>query len=201
MSTATTLTAADARQLTARIRDALSLADDLLAQAFDGRAWAALGHASWDDYCARELPGLRMIRLSKVAQSERFAALAQQGMSTHAIASAYGVSQGTVRNRLKGVERPATVRSLDGITRPSRMQRPDPLGPLSPTLVEELTQWQTVVRHVVRAGARGLTCFEFERRLRWGHGKASAAFHAAERKGYVTRDGQFRDGYGVYLSR
>jgi hypothetical protein len=37
------LTAAEARRLTARIRDALALADVLVARAYAGRAWAGAG--------------------------------------------------------------------------------------------------------------------------------------------------------------
>lgn len=192
-----TLTRESARQLTARIRDALALADDLLVRAYEGRAWEALGHTSWEAYCTAELPQLRMLRLSKVAQTEHFTALARQGLSTHATAAAYGVSQGTVRNRLKGVEGlPDTVMSRDGRVRPSKVERaPVPLVP-----VERLAKWQTVVRHVAAAGAAGLTCLEFERQTGWRHGASSAAFHSAQRKGYVRRGGTFRAGYGTYVS-
>jgi hypothetical protein len=103
MNTATltgALTATEARRLTARIRDALALADDLLARAYAGRAWEALGHASWAAYCAAELPELRHIKLRAPERRARIQALraAAPGISVRDLAAGTGASVGTVQN-------------------------------------------------------------------------------------------------------
>jgi DNA-binding transcriptional ArsR family regulator len=99
---AVALTAAEARRLTARIRDALALADDLLARAYAGRAWAALGHASWEAYCAAELPELRHIKLRRPERRARIQTLrdAAPGISVRELAAATGASVGTVHGDL-----------------------------------------------------------------------------------------------------
>lgn len=189
----TILTAAGARKLTARIRDALALADDLLVRAYEGRAWEALGHASWPAYCAQELPQLRMLRLSKVAQTEHFTELAKQGLSTHATAAAYGVSQGTVRNRLKGVDLPDTVMSRDGRRRPSRApERP------TPPVAARVSNVDRAVAEVARSGAAGLTYIELCARLKWRGGQATGALSEAYRRGLVVSSGTFRDGCNAF---
>jgi hypothetical protein len=101
MSTQTltqTLTAVEARRLTARIRDALALADDLLARAYAGRAWAALGHGSWEAYCAAELPELRHLKLRAPERRARIQTLrdAAPGISVRELAAATGAAVGTV---------------------------------------------------------------------------------------------------------
>ena len=45
-----------------------------------------------------------------------------------------------------------------------------------------------------------MSCLEFEDKQGWRHGAASAAFHAAERKGRVFRDGRIRERYAVYAA-
>jgi hypothetical protein len=93
------------------------------------------------------------------------------------------------------------VKALEGgHTRASvSVLKEEPPVPLTEDIIEELTAWQTVLRHVRRAGDRGLSCLEFERETSRGHGAASAAFHSAERKGFIRRDGRFRGGYAVYV--
>lgn len=91
------LTAHGARRLTGRIRDALAIADDLLVQAYEGRAWEALGHRSWVDYCARELPELQCIKLKSGPRRERAAKLYAEGASLREIAAATGGSLGTTK--------------------------------------------------------------------------------------------------------
>lgn len=45
---------ADAAALTERVREGAERTWALLVEAHDGEAWAALGHASWDDYVTGE---------------------------------------------------------------------------------------------------------------------------------------------------
>lgn len=60
--TLTTMTAAEARQLTSEIRNALAVADDKLVKAWEARAWAALDYGSWGEYVEKELPHLRLLK-------------------------------------------------------------------------------------------------------------------------------------------
>jgi len=91
-----------ARRLTSEIRNALAVADDLLAQAYAGRAWEALGHADWSTYCAAELPELRHVKLRAPERRARVAKLAELGASVREIAAATGASVGTVHGDLAG---------------------------------------------------------------------------------------------------
>jgi hypothetical protein len=91
------LTAAEARALTDRIRGTLTVAHDLIASAYTGRAWVALGYESWDAYCAGEFTEARMVRLEREQRREIVASMRSVGMSTRAIASGLGVSRETVR--------------------------------------------------------------------------------------------------------
>jgi hypothetical protein len=80
---AATLTPArlDARRRVAAIRDALAVADDLLAAAFAARDWEALGHADWLAYCAAELPELRHMKMRAPPRRQRGRALLAAGAS------------------------------------------------------------------------------------------------------------------------
>ena len=67
MGEITTLNVDEARQLTDQIKVALArvaatftLACDLIEDAYSRRAWAALGHETWDAYCEHELGPLRL---------------------------------------------------------------------------------------------------------------------------------------------
>lgn len=187
----TVLTAEGARRLTARIRDALSLADDLLAQALAGQAWSALGHDSFEAYCAAELPELRHIKLRAESRRARAKALLDVGATEREIAAATGASTGTAHNDVLALTGRAVLKN----------EQTEKVEPLPADIVEMCTAWQVVVRHVTRQGAKGLTCQEFELETGWNHGRSSAAFNAAERKGYVVRlDGVYRSAYGVYVA-
>jgi hypothetical protein len=197
----TILTAEGARRLTARIRDALALADDLLAQAYQGRAWEALGYVDWSAYCEGELPELRHIKLRAAARQARTKALHDEGATEREIAAATGASPATAhRDVLVVTGRSASNEAADEA----------PLV-LTADVIEEATNWQAVLRQVRRAGDAGLTSAEFlevvpprpagDDRTPWHHGSATAAFHSAERKGFVTRlNGVFRKGHAVYVT-
>lgn len=115
-------TAAEARELTDRIRKTLRVGHDLIVTAFKGRAWAALGYDSWDAYCAGEFAEARMVRLDREQRREIVAEMRGAGMSTRAIASGLGVNHSTViRDGAAGPQvnasaPPAPVTGLDGKT-------------------------------------------------------------------------------------
>lgn len=184
----TVLTAArEAAQHRVRvIRNALEVADEELVKAYEARDWETLGYDSFEAYCVGELPGLRTMTLRAPARRARAHALRAKGATIPEIVVATGSSLGSIHRDLTP-RKPA----------PS-FQMETPAPPLVP--VERLAKWQTVVRHVAAAGAAGLTCLEFERQTGWRHGASSAAFHSAQRKGYVRRGGTFRGGYGTYVS-
>lgn len=95
------LAQARARRRVGQIRDALAVADDLLAQAFTERDWEALGHADWAAYCAAELPELRHLKLRADARRARVAALVAAGApSVRDLAAATGASVGTIHGDL-----------------------------------------------------------------------------------------------------
>jgi len=57
------LSSDEARGLTARLREALAVTGELLLEAFERRAWVALGYASWGEYVHAELQvGLGTVR-------------------------------------------------------------------------------------------------------------------------------------------
>ena len=91
------LTPFEARELTDEIRQTLTLGHDLLIRAFTGRAWTALGYATWDAYCAGEFSEARMVRLDREQRREIVAEMREAGMSNRAIASGLGVDERTVR--------------------------------------------------------------------------------------------------------
>lgn len=149
------LTADEARQLTERITGQVSELLPLIREAFERRAWAALGHDSWEAYCDAELRGLRLPVADRQAlEAELYA----EGWSKRAIGHAAGVSHTQVARDLEDVERnvpresatdslgrqqpakkPATAPSTPTPATPSRSapavppaSRPEPAAPPAP---------------------------------------------------------------------
>jgi transposase-like protein len=117
---AVALTADEARALTEQIQaiqDTLRTGHELLVEAYEGRAWLALGYVTWDAYCKSELPELHMLRLDREQRQELVAGMREAGMSTRAIASGLGVSKNTVTKDVSqmGTPAPPTV-GTDGKT-------------------------------------------------------------------------------------
>lgn len=116
-------TAPDARRLTDRIKAGVEAIWHLITEAYLTRAWAALGYASWDEYCVSEF-GTSRISLPREDRREIVGSLREAGLSTRAIAAATGVSEPTVRRDLEspgasfsgGNDAPATrvVTGVDG---------------------------------------------------------------------------------------
>jgi hypothetical protein len=90
-----------ALNLTREIQRSVERAWRLLKEAFERRAWAALGYDSWQSYCTKEL-STGLVRLSTELRREAVAELAsgKTPMSNRAIAAAVGVCEGTVRSDL-----------------------------------------------------------------------------------------------------
>lgn len=115
-----------ARDITDQISAGLEAMWHLIAKAYQGRAWLALGYESWDDYCTREF-GTARLRLPREDRQEVVASLRESGMSTRAIAAATGQSEGNVRNDLKaGAQNcaPGPVTGTDG--KQYQPTQPDP---------------------------------------------------------------------------
>jgi DNA-binding NarL/FixJ family response regulator len=93
----------EARSLTDRIKVGVEAVWELVSTAYQGRAWAALGYSSWDDYCTREFGSAR-IRLPREERQEVVASLRESGLSIRAIAAATGASVGTVQAVVAGVQ-------------------------------------------------------------------------------------------------
>jgi hypothetical protein len=89
-------TKAQARRVTNQIKLDLLGLWFLIVDAYKGRAWAALGYSSWDEYCNTEF-GTTRLRLPREERAEVVASLRESGLSIRAIASATGVSYGTIQ--------------------------------------------------------------------------------------------------------
>lgn len=121
----------EARIITDRIKVAVEAAWELIVQAYQARAWAALGYSSWDDYCTREF-GTARIRLPREERPEVVASLRDAGLSIRAIQAATGISQPTVIKDLRqnevlnslAPENGSEVTGTDGKTYPARQPAP-----------------------------------------------------------------------------
>lgn len=109
----------EARRLTDQIRLGLEGVWELTLRAWEGRAWLALGYASWDEYCTRELGSCR-VKLPEVPLREtQWRPLAEAGMSHQAIASAVGTSRSRVQEALRAVSPSSRVIGVDGVSKPA----------------------------------------------------------------------------------
>lgn len=177
------LDTAAARRLIGEARNALALADDLLARLYAGRAWVALGHADWPALCAAELPELRHLKLRAAAREARAAALlaVDPNLSVRELVAATGASVGTAH---------ATLRKLTAT--------PAPAAP-----VVAVSSWRRAAEVVAAAGAGGLTIPQVQRRLGWTYGATSGALSRAESRGLVHRPAGLdqRGGFRPYTAR
>lgn len=89
------LSAEVARNLTNEIRRALEFTWDLVIQAYQGRAWLALGYKTWNDYCVKEF-GNQHIAIPREDRDEVIGSLRSAGLSVRAISDATGLGRGTV---------------------------------------------------------------------------------------------------------
>ena len=91
------------------------------------RAWEVLGHKSWAE-CVEERGA--QLRLPRADRREMVALLADEGMSSRAIAPVVGAGYRTVQRDIEssgsnGPDAPRTVKSLDGVER-TFQPRPEP---------------------------------------------------------------------------
>lgn len=172
------LDALEARRLVSAARNALALADDLLARLYAGRAWLALGHADWAALCEAELPELRHLKLRAGPRRERVAALAGLGATVREIAAATGASVGSIHTDLQVIRGAA---------------------PAAPSTAPAHVR---VAEIIAAAGAGGLTIPQVQRRTGWTYGATSGALSRAERRGLVTRPGHLepRGGFRPYTA-
>lgn len=114
------LTSSQARELTDRIRITLDGLWDLVIEAFNGRAHAALGYSSWDAYCNAEF-GSNRIKLPREERQETVRSLREAGLSLRAISSATGAAYNTVMRDAKVTqnESPSPSVGTDGKTYPA----------------------------------------------------------------------------------
>lgn len=123
----------EARALVDGMRRDVADLGERIATAYLGRAWIALGHASWDALCEAEFDGARL-RIPREQRVEQVQSLRSAGLSTRAIGSALGVDDKTVRNDLAGAEKSAPVVGQDGKSyAPSQPTRPEPSPAPTPT--------------------------------------------------------------------
>ena len=92
-----------ARGLTDRIKVAVEGTWHLIAEAYQSRAWSALGYSSWDDYCTREF-GTSRLRLPREDRAEMVQSLRASGLSLRAIGAATGNSKQTIIEDLRPSE-------------------------------------------------------------------------------------------------
>lgn len=115
-------------QIAALVGDVVESYDTLrglIVEAYETRAWLALGYESWDAYVDAEIETDRL-RLDRGERQRFVISLRSAGMSTRAIAPAVGASQKTVDRDIRAAsesddsdEPMATVTSLDGRRRPA----------------------------------------------------------------------------------
>lgn len=130
------MTPDDARDKTDRLKTALGVSWELVIQLFLGRAWAALGHQSWDAYCSAEFGALR-IRLPREERDEVIESLRDAGLSIRAIAATGVASKNTVGAVIaaSGVPNGDTSttgtdgKTYDAVNRAKAKPKPEPVDP------------------------------------------------------------------------
>ncbi len=140
----------EARELTDRIRATVHAAHDLIAVAYQGQVWLALGYENWEVYCSAEFGDTRTIRLGREQRREIVADLSDKGLSTRAIASGLGVSKNTVTGDLSQTGTPDTVTGRDGKTyprerKPNRRALPDVFSSVSFDLTKVVEKLERLV--------------------------------------------------------
>jgi hypothetical protein len=128
------------RLMAATVRENLIKIADLVEEAKAGQVHVALGFASWTAYLADALGG--QLELGTDDRRAVVELLAGEGMSNRAIATAVGVTEGTVRNdKVRSDCAPEPVTGLDGKTyakKPKKKPVPQP-APQPATVVDSTT--------------------------------------------------------------
>lgn len=153
------MTLAEAQDISERLRDAAeryaTATSDvlvLLAEAKAGQAHIALGFDSWTAYLS-DLLGREPLRLEREQRQELVAALADEGMTTRAIAPILGVDQKTVVRDLSAVEANASTASRTGLD--GKTYQPHPKPPADVDSVAEAVAQFPVLTYYTEAGRAG----------------------------------------------
>jgi hypothetical protein len=188
---------ARARSITRRLAGAADLLLDLVVEAYEGQAWAVLGHASWSAYVAAEVPALAVIGkgLPVEQRREAVAVLRGRGLSLRGVSEVLGIAPNTVRTdaAAAGVQL-AEVVSLDGSRRSSarststRRRR----GPVKTDRTVEI---------LAGAGPDGLTVREVARALKCPQHMAAPTLKRLDDAGRIVyRRPERRGQFGTYVA-
>jgi hypothetical protein len=104
----TPFTVDEARHVTDLLREHLEEDYQLIIDAYQRRAWSALGYQTWDDYCTSEFGDIRL-KLPREERQDVVRSLRDSGLSIRAIAAATGAGDKTVQRDLKATEPPPRV--------------------------------------------------------------------------------------------
>lgn len=131
------ISASHARALTERIKHAVENTWQLIKQAYETRAWEALGYESWDAYCSTEFSAARL-RLPREERPDIVGSLREAGLSTRAIGAALGIDHTTVVRDIAtgganapGDAPPTQIVGTDGKTYPATNTPPEDNGKMS----------------------------------------------------------------------
>lgn len=130
------MTPDEARDITNRMRTAAGVLTELYVDAYTRRAWAALGHASWDAYLAAEFGDFHL-RLPREERDDVVGSLRAAGLSIRAIAATGIASKATVERTIaaSGVlnEDTSTTgtdgKTYDAVSRAKAKPKPEPIDP------------------------------------------------------------------------
>lgn len=202
MSAAAAVVRLDRRRaelLTARLREVLDLAVDLVAELYRCEGWRAMGYDSWSAYCRTELPQLAVIvkGLPREERQAKVAALRADGqLSLRAAAELTGLSPNTVKadTAAAGLQLVAVTRSSDGAVMaaaaPAAARR---RGPRKTDRTVEL---------LAAAGPDGLTVRDVARALRCPQHMAAATLTRLVQSARVVYLSPARRGlFGRYVVR
>lgn len=128
------MTEGEARALTDQIIETTETLWGLISEAYQKRAWAALGYESWEDYVAVEF-GSERLSVSRVERPSVVGILREAGLSFRAISDVTGDAVSTVHRALDALEDEGemtgevveldSVRGRDGKNyKPKRQPRP-----------------------------------------------------------------------------
>ena len=112
------MTPAEARRMLKRMHTGMGVLTELYIEAYNGRIWAALGHASWDAFLAAEFGGYQL-RLPSEERDETIMSLRAAGLSIRAIAATGVASKSTVERTIEAsgvVNEDTSVTGTDGKT-------------------------------------------------------------------------------------
>jgi hypothetical protein len=102
----------EARRHIDKVRGSVTVTAELVIEAWERRAWKALGYRTWEDLLEAEFPDIGM---NQSARQVLMVGLRNAGMSLRGIAKTTGASRNTVRGQVGQIDPPDTV-GTDGKT-------------------------------------------------------------------------------------